>query len=160
MRHRLRCTKIYSVRKLTNARERNFYAYENFCDYSTWFCSVLICDKCAAHGQSKAFPNAMHSPIVWFARRNAITRAHSRAHARARTSRLHVHGDLCAWKAPATRSPTPAIANDLRRRSTTRDSRSFTAASMRKASPIAIECKLLSWDLNSESSDLGRWWEA
>ena len=34
MRHRPRCTKIYSVRKVTNARARNFYVYENFCDYS------------------------------------------------------------------------------------------------------------------------------
>ena len=37
MRHRPRCTKIYSIRKLANARVRNFYAYENFCDYSTMF---------------------------------------------------------------------------------------------------------------------------
>ena len=34
MQHRPRCTEIYSVRKLSNARVRNFYAYENFFDYS------------------------------------------------------------------------------------------------------------------------------
>ena len=28
--------KIYSVRNSANARVRNFYAYENFCDYSNW----------------------------------------------------------------------------------------------------------------------------
>ena len=33
--HRPQGTKIYSVRKLANARVRNFYAYENFCNYST-----------------------------------------------------------------------------------------------------------------------------
>ena len=32
--HHPRCTKIYSVRKFASARVRNFYAYENFCDYS------------------------------------------------------------------------------------------------------------------------------
>ena len=37
MRHCPCCTKIYSVRKLANARVRNFYAYENFCDYRTKF---------------------------------------------------------------------------------------------------------------------------
>ena len=34
--HHRRCTKISSVRKSANARVRIFYAYENFCDYSTW----------------------------------------------------------------------------------------------------------------------------
>ena len=38
--HHRRCTKISSVRKFANARVRNFYAYENFCDYST-HCSRL-----------------------------------------------------------------------------------------------------------------------
>ena len=33
--HHRRCTKISSVRKSANARVRNFYAYENFCDYSS-----------------------------------------------------------------------------------------------------------------------------
>ena len=33
--HHRRCTKISSIRKLANARVRNFYAYENFCDYSS-----------------------------------------------------------------------------------------------------------------------------
>ena len=32
--HYPRCTKICSVRKFTNTRVRNFYAYRNFCDYS------------------------------------------------------------------------------------------------------------------------------
>ena len=32
--HCPRCTKIYSVRKFASASVRNFYAYENFCDYS------------------------------------------------------------------------------------------------------------------------------
>ena len=32
---RPRCTKIYRVRKFASARVRNFYAYENSCDYST-----------------------------------------------------------------------------------------------------------------------------
>ena len=35
MRHRPRCTKLHIVRKLANARVRHFYAYEEFCDYST-----------------------------------------------------------------------------------------------------------------------------
>ena len=35
MGHRPCCTKLYSVRKFSNARVRNFYSYENVCDYST-----------------------------------------------------------------------------------------------------------------------------
>ena len=34
--------KIYSVRKLANARVRNFYAYENFCDYSSQFVTIFF----------------------------------------------------------------------------------------------------------------------
>ena len=39
--HRRRCTKIYSVPKFGGARVRNFYANENFCDYSIPFWSDL-----------------------------------------------------------------------------------------------------------------------
>ena len=38
--HHRRCTKISSVRKLANARVRNFYAYENFYDYSSHFSAL------------------------------------------------------------------------------------------------------------------------
>ena len=34
MRYRPHSTKNYGVRKLAIARVRNFYAYENFCDYT------------------------------------------------------------------------------------------------------------------------------
>ena len=40
--HHGRCTKISSVRKLANARVRNFYAYENFCDYSIFLFFLLL----------------------------------------------------------------------------------------------------------------------
>ena len=44
--HHCRCTKISSVRKSANARVRNFYAYENFCDYS----SLVHCTSCIQPG--------------------------------------------------------------------------------------------------------------
>ena len=46
MRQNRRCTKIYSVQKLGNTRVRNFYAYENFCDYSI---SFMMINEVTAH---------------------------------------------------------------------------------------------------------------
>ena len=48
-----RCTEISSVRKSANARVRNFYAYENFCDYSTMPCAVL-CVGCVVLSAMKS----------------------------------------------------------------------------------------------------------
>ena len=40
--HDRRCPKIYGVRKLRSAGGRNFYVYENSCDYSTFECTKII----------------------------------------------------------------------------------------------------------------------
>ena len=58
-------TKISSVRKLANARVRNFYAYENFCDYSMWFYtySSMLCPQRVKRGWGKRGDLTWHSAV-------------------------------------------------------------------------------------------------